>query len=216
MAKQFTGVWIPKAIYQDDKLTPTDKLILADIFNLCADDGEYFKTNETISNEINISIPSVSRSIKKLTNLNYVKCEFNGRARLIKMINTLIKLIKQPNQIDKAASSKRLDSIHSSKQLKKHYSEDLVFPYDSDDFKKWWDIWKEYRQEQHGFKYRSQKSEQLRLKQIAKESNYDEQETIKRIENAIANGWKGIYPIRKEKTRGALDARKAIEWASKK
>ena len=55
MAKQFTGVWIPKAIYQDDKLTPTDKLILADIFNLCADNGEYFKTNETISNEININ-----------------------------------------------------------------------------------------------------------------------------------------------------------------
>ena len=197
MAKQFTGVWIPKVIYQDQKLTPTDKLILADIFNLCADNGEYFKTNETISNEINISIPSVSRSIKKLTNLNYVKCEFNGRARLIKMISTLIKMIKQPNQIDKAASSKRLDSIHNSKQLKKHHSED-------------------YRQEQHGFKYKSLKSEQLRLKQIAKESNYDEQETIKRIENAIANGWKGIYPIRKEKTRGALNAREAIEWASKK
>ena len=100
MAKEFTGVWIPKAIYQDDKLSPTDKLILADIFNLCCEGGDYFKTNDTIAKEINISTPSVSRTIKKLTNLNYIKCEYNGRSRLIKMISTLIKLIKQRCQKD--------------------------------------------------------------------------------------------------------------------
>ena len=94
MSKEFKGVWIPKEIYLRKGLTPTDKLVFADIFNLCTSKSEYFKANDTIAKEVNISIPSVSRTIKKLINLNYVKCEYNGRLRLIKMI-------KQPNQNDK-------------------------------------------------------------------------------------------------------------------
>ena len=44
----FKGVWIPKAIYENHSLTPTDKLILADIATM----GEYFKSDEKIAEEI--------------------------------------------------------------------------------------------------------------------------------------------------------------------
>jgi DNA-binding MarR family transcriptional regulator len=171
MAKEFTGVWIPKAIYQNDKLTPTDKLILSDIYNLCAEGGDYFKTNETIANEVNISIPSVSRTIKKLINLNYIKCEYNGRSRLIKLISTLIKLIKQPNQIDKAAISKRLDSIHSSIHNKKHISKER--PFKSKEFDEIWDIWIDERKQQKRKKYtpRGEKATLHNLQKISKNSN---------------------------------------------
>jgi len=213
MAKEFAGVWIPKAIYQDDKLTPTDKLILADIFNLCAEGGDYFKTNETIAKEVNISIPSVSRTIKKLINLNYIKCEYNGRSRLIKMISTLIKLIKQPNQIDKAAISKRLDSIHSSIHNKKHISKER--PFKSKEFDEIWEIWIDERKQQKRKKY-TPRGEQATLHNLQKISNNDEKTAIKIIQQSITQGWQGLFALKTAAKRNQLNAEQALNWASGK
>tara|TARA_R100001443_G_scaffold20907_2_gene33149 strand:+ start:6546 stop:7187 length:642 start_codon:yes stop_codon:yes gene_type:complete len=213
MAKEFAGVWIPKAIYQDDKLTPTDKLILSDIYNLCAEGGDYFKTNETIAKEVNISIPSVSRTIKKLINLNYIKCEYNGRSRLIKMISTLIKLIKQPNQIDKAAISKRLDSIHSSIHTKEHISKER--PFKSKEFNEIWDIWIDERKQQKRKKY-TERGEQATLHNLQKISNDDEKTAIKIIQQSITQGWQGLFALKGGANRKQLNAEQALNWASRK
>ena len=213
MAKEFTGVWIPKAIYQNDKLTPTDKLILSDIYNLCAEGGDYFKTNETIAKEVNISIPSVSRTIKKLISLNYIKCEYNGRSRLIKMISTLIKLIKQPNQNDKAAISKRLDSKHSSKQTKKHISID--YPFNSKEFLDMWAIWLDERKQQKRKKYTA-RGEQATLHNLQKISNNNEKQAIKIIQQSITQGWQGLFALKGGANRNKLNAEQAFNWASRK
>ena len=213
MAKEFTGVWIPKAIYQDDKLSPADKLILADIFNLCCEGGDYFKPNDTIAKEINISTPSVSRTIKKLTNLNYIKCEYNGRSRLIKMISTLIKLIKQPNQIDKAAMSKRLDSIHNSKHIKKHISID--YPFNSKEFLDMWNIWLDERKQQKRKKYTA-RGEQATLHNLQKISNNNEKQAIKIIQQSIAQGWQGLFALKGATNRNKLNAEQAFNWANRK
>jgi len=213
MAKEFTGVWIPKAIYQDDKLSPTDKLILADIFNLCCEGGDYFKTNETIAKEVNISIPSVSRTIKKLTKLKYIRCEFNGRSRLIKLISTLIKLIKQPNQIDKAASSKRLDSIHNSNQKKKHIS--IERPFKSKQFDEMWDIWIDERKQQKRKKY-TERGEQAALHNLQKISNNNETTAIEIIKQSITQGWAGLFAIKKGAKRNGLNVEQALKWVSSK
>jgi len=217
MKKEFKGVWIPKAIYQDEKLTPTDKLVLSDIFNLCNEGGEYFKTNDTIAKEVNISIPSVSRTIKKLINLNYLKCEYNGRLRLIKMISTLIKLIKQPNQNDKAAISKRLDSIHSSIQIKKHTSKEegvkVIYPFNSDEFRSTWAVWLSERKEKKLKKYTS-KGLQAQLHHLQQISKNNEADAIKIINYSIAQGWQGLFPLKEQKTkRPKLDYEKARAWA---
>ena len=213
MAKEFSGVWIPKAIYQNDKLTPTDKLILSDIYNLCAEGGDYFKTNETIAKEVNISVPSVSRTIKKLINLNYIKCEYNGRSRLIKMISTLIKLIKQPNQNDKAAISKRLDSIHSSKHIKKHISID--YPFNSKEFLDMWAIWLDERKQQKRKKYTA-RGEQAALHNLQKISNNNEKQAIKIIQQSITQGWQGLFALKGATNRNELNAEQALNWASGK
>ena len=72
MSKAFTGVWIPKDIYLAEGLTPTDKLVYADIVNLCSNKGEYFKANDTIAKEIGASSRTVQRSIQKLENGGFI------------------------------------------------------------------------------------------------------------------------------------------------
>jgi hypothetical protein len=218
MIKEFKGVWIPKAIYQDEKLTPTDKLVLSDIFNLCNEGGKCFKTNETIAKEVNISIPSVSRTIKKLINLNYIKCEYNGRLRLIKMIGTLIKMIKQPNQIDKAAISKRLDSIHSSTQLSIHSSKEegvkVIYPFNSDEFRSTWALWLSERKEKKLKKYTS-KGLQAQLHHLQQISKNNEAEAIKIINYSIAQGWQGLFPLKKQKGGAPEITQNTLDWINK-
>lgn len=218
MSKKFIGVWIPKAIYQDQRLTPTDKLILADMASLASEGGEYFKSNDTIAEEVNVSVSSVSRSIRKLTQLQLITTQYDGRVRLIKLTRALVKMTKQTSQIDKADLSKRLDSIHSSIQDSIQYSNKVVLPFDSKEFSEAWAIWIEERKLKRLKKY-TQRGEQGALKRLAKESNGNEALAIEMINNAIARGWQGIYPIknhdkRTNTPRGPISKERALKWAS--
>ena len=93
--------------------------------------------------------------------------------------------------------AKTVEPIPKNNQSTKHCT-NIVMPFDSEDFKNWWDIWKEYRKKQHKFYYNSNHTEQARLKQLAEISQNDEQKAIQHIEEAIAGGWRKFYPLRKK------------------
>jgi hypothetical protein len=131
------------------------------------------------------------------------------------MISTLIKLIKQPNQIDKAAISKRLDSKHTSKHIKKHNSKEVVLPFKSDKFKNTWEIWLDERKQQKRKKYTA-RGEQAALHNLQKISNNDEKQAIKIIEQSITQGWQGLFALKGSTNRNALNAQQALSWASGK
>jgi DNA-binding Lrp family transcriptional regulator len=71
MEREFLGVWIPKEIYLNKELTPTDKLLLAEITSL-AKNGECFASNQHFSEFLGISKSQVSRLITKLVRLNFI------------------------------------------------------------------------------------------------------------------------------------------------
>ena len=129
------------------------------------------------------------------------------------MISTLIKLIKQPNQIEKAASSKRLDSIHSSKQKKKHIS--IERPFKSKQFDEMWDIWIDERKQQKRKKY-TERGEQAALHNLQKISNNNETTAIEIIKQSITQGWAGLFAIKKGAKRNGLNVEQALKWVSSK
>jgi DNA-binding Lrp family transcriptional regulator len=101
--RDFKGVWIPKEIWLNEELSMIDKGILTEIASL-DNENHCYATNEYFAKFCQVSVPTVTRSIQKLISLGYIEVvSFNGRNRIIKMIN-------QPNQNDEAASSKRLAS----------------------------------------------------------------------------------------------------------
>lgn len=73
----------------------------------------------------------------------------------------------------------------------------IVFPFDSENFKAQWNIWKDYKQKEFNFKFKSLGSEQANLTQL---SNLAENETeaIDIIHQSMANGWKGFFKIKNE------------------
>lgn len=70
----FLGVWIPKDIYLHTGLTPTEKLLLAEITCLHGS-GSCFASNQHFAEFLGISKSQVSRLITKLARMNLISVE---------------------------------------------------------------------------------------------------------------------------------------------
>lgn len=212
MAKEFKGVWIPKEIYQDKGLNPTEKLILSDIAAL----GKYFKTNETIALEVGVAQCTVTRSIKKFEKLGYIKTQYDGRTRLIKLRSTLSKLLKQTKQIAEADYANCLHSIQDSIQPSIHVSKEVVFPFKEKEFLDTWKIWIEERRES-GIKKYTNRGEQSALHKLQKISNHDYKTAIAIINESISNGWRGLFALKSsQQASSGHNFEEAVAWAYKK
>lgn len=90
------------------------------------------------------------------------------------------------------------------KEIKKE--KEIIFPFDSETFKKWWSLWREYKKDEHNFKYKSEISEQAALKELSNLAEGSESTAIKIIEQSISKGWKGFFKLKSEfKSSGDYD-----------
>jgi len=80
--------------------------------------------------------------------------------------------------------------------MKKQTNEPLTYPFNSELFYSHWEMWKQYKKEQFKFTYKGTISEQAALKKLSEDSGHNEDIAIKMIEQAIAFGWMGIYPLK--------------------
>ena len=94
--RDFKGVWIPKDIWLNDKLTMLEKVILIEIDSL--DNEEHCVAgNEYLAQFCQCSIPKVTQAVKKLTDLGYIEVvSFDGRHR--KLRSCIIKNMTQPHK----------------------------------------------------------------------------------------------------------------------
>lgn len=98
--KEFTGVWIPKHIIDDQRLKPAARLIYAEIscFNVCT------MSNKTLGERAGCSESTAKRIVGELKSFGYLKqISFDGR---IRKITSLKDLPRVPGQNDQADSNK--------------------------------------------------------------------------------------------------------------
>lgn len=79
----------------------------------------------------------------------------------------------------------------------------VELPFKSPEFKKAWDEWKRYKQQQHKFTFKSLITEETSLKQLTTMGGKDEAKCIAIIEQSIGNGWKGFVELKKSPTDSA-------------
>ena len=83
--RNFKGVWIPKEVWLDNRLTALDKIILIEIDSLNFEDKGCFASNEYLADFCQCSTTKVSLAISKLIKYDYISLEkFNGRQRELK------------------------------------------------------------------------------------------------------------------------------------
>lgn len=78
--KEYTGVWIPRHVMEDQDLSSQEKILFADIasFNQC------FKLNSTFAEQFGVSVPTIQRWLRKLKKKGYViEAGFDGRKRYL-------------------------------------------------------------------------------------------------------------------------------------
>lgn len=94
----------------------------------------------------------------------------------------------------------------------KKTDENIQFPFESDAFKNWWNIWLKYKKEEHKQSYKSSITIQAALKRLSEISNGNETTAIKIIEQSIANCWKGLFEL-KQQTNGTSKHGKQEQFA---
>jgi hypothetical protein len=82
--------------------------------------------------------------------------------------------------------------------INKDDNEKLEMPFTSENFIKYWGIWKDYKKKEYNFKFKSIASEQAALNKLVKLSHGYEATAIKIIEESLANNWKGFFQLKNE------------------
>lgn len=85
LARDFKGVWIPKAVWLDERLNALDKIILAEIDSLDRGELGCYASNKYIAQFCQCSETKVSTAISKLIEYGYLYVQsFDGRTRILK------------------------------------------------------------------------------------------------------------------------------------
>lgn len=102
--RDFKGIWIPKVVWLDNRLSALDKFIFAEIDSLDGENG-CWASNEYLAEFCQCSATKASLSISKLITLGYLeKTSFDGRTRILK--SRLSKNERQTDNICKADTQK--------------------------------------------------------------------------------------------------------------
>jgi hypothetical protein len=111
--RDFKGVWIPREVWLDERLSMLDKGILIEIDSLDNGKDGCFASNEYLAKFCQCSERKVSDSVSKLVNLGYVKIAlFDGRKRFLR--SCLAKSARQGSRKCEADTQKLRDSNTSS------------------------------------------------------------------------------------------------------
>lgn len=117
--RQFKGLWIPVEVLEMD-LSPTAKLLWADIHSFTGRDASFFKSNERVAKEYRCSERTISRAITTLKVAGLIEVTTDGRLR--KCRSRVDNLSMQTRQYVEADSPKCLDSKQDKEQSRKQVS----------------------------------------------------------------------------------------------
>lgn len=99
--RDFRGVWIPAEIWLSTDLSALEKCLLAEIDSLDSGPKHCFKSNESFSEFLGCSVPTITRGIKKLVSMGFISVTSKKTSMgSIRVITSLIKMMRPPNQND--------------------------------------------------------------------------------------------------------------------
>lgn len=182
-----------------DKSIKNELGLLLIISSLTAKSGICFASNGYFAELFQIDEVTVSRKIKKIENKGYIEIAYLKRgAEILKREIRLTEMLTDDKQKSQSTINKNVkDNITSINITSINKIErKLKFSYDSDLFIKNWNRWLNYRKDKKK-KYVNFDSEQSALKKLEKISE-NENDAIQIINESIAQGWVGLFPLAKK------------------
>ena len=168
-----------------------------------------FKQNENgrLENEIAKEIiQKRKRFIEKRSNAGKMSYFIKFGIKHFKLNKKQIEFIKDNTDIDNIdlKNEQVLKQVFEQKlelYINENENEDkdedvieIIYPFDSEKFMKFWDLWKQYKKEQFKFVYKPI-GEQGALKNLSELSKGNEKKALRIIEQSISKGWKGFFDL---------------------
>lgn len=198
--RDFKGVWIPKAIWLDDRLSALDKVIFAEIDSLSSSDKGCYASNKYIASFCQCSETKVSKAISKLIELGYLYVlKFDGRQRILQVC--LAKNTRLPCKKDKAPLQKmqeiNIDSniVENIKKNKKKKDFSFILEnYSTDEeILSLLNDWLDNRKSKHlAMTEHSIKLNLNKLDKMASESNMSVKDYLTEV---VCRGWGSFFVI---------------------
>ena len=110
MERDFKGVWIPKEIWLDDRLSALEKMIYAEIDSLDINNEGCFAKNEYLAQFCKCSESAITKAVSHMKKLGYITVDsFDGRGRKIRITSqdlrdSLVKFTRQSSKNYEAES----------------------------------------------------------------------------------------------------------------
>lgn len=227
--RKFLGIWVPAEVWTCRQLTANEKVLLMDIHSLTEkEDGEFWKSNDTIAADMVCSVSTVKRAIKKLHDLGWIDSEQRGKFRFMwtttKFKMDLVVAHFDPNQVQNEPqpgskwTTSKTKSITKSKTESKPMSKKNKFI--SDLFRNCptlehtWEVWKGDRKDRKIKPYTAL-GEQMAIDTLYALSGGNCTTAIRIIRQSIANGYQGLFPLKNANgtNRPNLDRDAAAAWA---
>ena len=209
VVRQFKGIWIPADIWLSKELKPIDKILLADIDSFTGNGKSFYKSNATIAKELGVSVSTAKRAIKALLTLKYIHISGTTSKRVCRSLigfrdSGHIERDEVQNEFDKVQIDPPLGSkctttnTVTSSKTNSLLTEGVMLPFMDSRFKLAWIMWLDERKARRYGRY-TQIGEQAALHKLYKESGEDLDTSIEMINESVANGWRGIFPIKNKK-----------------
>lgn len=203
--RDFKGIWIPKIIWTDTRLTALDKVILAEIDSLDNGDKGCFASNSYLAEFCQCSETKVSTSISLLINLGYIYVKkFDGRSRELK--SCLTNSVRQGYKNCKADSQnfKHINitnniNNNSKKERKtsKETSYDEILSTVTDNSLK--ELYIEFIKMRKMIKSpMTDRALLMLMKKVVELEPNDVERQKELLETAILHNWKSVYPLTDE------------------
>lgn len=203
---KFTGVWIPKEVFQLESLSPCAKFVYGIVDSLDNEDGCY-ASNGYLARSLGLAERQIRNLLKELDDLNLIiRIEQDGR-RIIRTVEKVAlsevlgskggKKLPTPRQKIATGGGKKLPTYNKEDNKEDKDTRSVApivgkqLPFSSEAFSNAWFRWVDYRKE---------------LKKPLKETSIDMQWTqfagwgeiksIDSINQSITNGWMGLFEPR--------------------
>jgi hypothetical protein len=65
-----------------------------------------------------------------------------------------------------------------------------------------WQLWKDFRMEEHSFKYKGVISEQMAINRLVEVAEGDEEKAVRIVNQSISRGWMDFYQLKQHSNNG--------------
>ena len=208
---KFTGVWIPREIFQLDNLSAQAKFVYGIVDSLDNEDGCY-ASNGYLARSLGLAERQIRNLLKELDDLHLiVRADHNGQ-RIIRTVEKVAlcsilavseggNKLPTPRQKIATGGGKKLPTYNKEDNKEDIDTKDMPIvgdklPFESKEFADAWFSWIDYRKEIK--KPIKQTTIDMQWKQFI---SWGEQKSIDSIKTSITNGWTGLFESRNQPTQ---------------